>query len=348
MNRSLLAQLQQMRSYPSITVLMNTTRGTELSDDELATARRLTQTAAERLTGDVSDDVRHRLISRLAELVDERSGRRSGHALALCVSTEYDAAVSLGGSVDERVVIDETFATRDLVADLNRTAEYRVLAVSESGARNFLGDRVRIVEERSDIWPLARPDGTSDDAWSREVSDQLTALDTDNSIPVVVAGVKRTVTRLVDVSATNVIGHVAGNHDRTNAGELHTLVWPIVLDWIGTEQQRAITRLDEARSAKRYVSGIDEIWSLANDGRVELLVVEEGYTLRARVGAGGHLQTDHDADPRLADSMAADREITDDIIDEVIEAVLQNGGATTLVDNATLDDCGRIAAALRY
>jgi hypothetical protein len=348
MNRSLLAELQQMRSYPSITVLMNTTRGAELSNDELATARRLTQTAAERLASDVSDDVRRGLISRLVELVDERGGRRNGHALAVCVSPEYNAAVSLGGSVDERVVIDETFATRDLVADLNRTAEYRVIAVSESAARNFLGDRGRIIEERSDIWPLTRPDDTSDEAWSREVGDQLAALDADNSIPVVVAGVKRTVTRLVDASATNVIGHVAGNHDRTNAAELHTLVWPIVLDWIGTEQQRAFARLDEARSAKRYVSGIDEIWSLANDGRVDLLVVEEGYALRAHIGAEGHLQTDHHADPRLADAMPADRAITDDIIDEVIEAVLRNGGTTTLVDNATLDDCGRIAAALRY
>lgn len=338
MNRSLLDQLQQMRSYPSITVLMNTTRGSTLSADEIATARRLIQTAADRLTGDVDDRARTLLTDRLHASIEERTGQRSGQALALCVSRDHDAVVSLGGPVEERVVIDETFATRDLVADLNRTASYRIATMSESAVRIFLGDRGRIVEERSDDWPLHRGDEVSDAIWSRQVNDALRQAEAGYSLPLVVVGVQRTVARLLDDSGLEIIGHVTGNHDRTGPAELHTLIWPMVLDWIGAQESRALDRLDDARSSKRYASGVHEIWPLANEGRVDLVVVEEDFSMSARIDDNGQL------DPSDDDH----RDVTDDVVDEIIEAVLQNGGHATMVSTSTLESHGRIAAVLRY
>lgn len=176
MNRALLDQLQQLRSFPSITVLLNTTPGGTPSDDEQATGRRLISEAASRL-GD--DDPDGSLVAQLAELLNSQAGQRAGHAVALCVSSGHAAAVSLGGNVEERVVIDDTFATRDLVADLNRTASYRIIAVSEALVRVFVGDRTRLVEQRDDHWPLLRSDEDNDTHWSRLVSDQLRASDAD-------------------------------------------------------------------------------------------------------------------------------------------------------------------------
>jgi hypothetical protein len=336
-NRSLLDQLQQMRSFPSITIVMNTTPRSTLSNDEQDAARRLRDVARQRLL-DLDGVDPTPFIERLDELIDARTLERSGHAIAMCVSSDYSVAITLGGTVDERVVIDETFATRDLVADLNRTAEYRVLTVSDSTIRTFLGDRQRLVEERSEQWPLKRPDDTSDTIWSQEVNVAVRKLKSEFAIPTITAGVERSIAKLIDADGLDVIGHVAGNHDRTTASDLHTLVWPVVLDWKSLQQNRAFDQLDQARSAKRYASGVDEIWPLASEGRVDLLVVEDDYALSARIDEKGHL---HPTEERH-------RDVTDDVVDEMIEAVLQNGGHTILVDPSTLQEHGRVAAVLRF
>jgi len=337
MNRALLDHLQQLRSFPSVTLLMNTQPGRQFDEDDQARGGRLVETAVERLES-LADGDTTAIVDQLRQLVSERMGKRSTHALAICVSNEHHVSVLLGGPVDERVVVDETFATRDLVADLNRTAVYRVLTVSDSAARSFAGDRQRLIEERTDDWPLIREEGTSDTIWSQNIAAAAKQLQTDHGLPIVTAGVKRSTNALLDASQLEVIGHVSGNHDRSSSSELHTLVWPIVLDWKALRQSRALEELDAARSAKRYAAGVDELWSLADEGRVEHLVVEEGFSVSARVDDTGHLElTDEDH-----------REVMEDVVDELIEAVLRSGGHTTIVDAPELDDCGHVAAVLRY
>ncbi len=336
MNRALLHQLQQMRSYPSITILLNTQPGSTFGPDETVRAQHLVTTARERLA-ELIDDAAP-LIDTISDLIDQCTGKRMTHAMAVCVSHEHQGTVLLGGSVEERVVIDDTFATRDLVADLNRTATYRVLTISDAVARSFAGDRQRLAEERSDEWPLRRDDDTSDTIWSQTVTAAATRLRSDYPVPIVTAGVRRSTQNILAALTLDVIGHVNGNHDRTNPGELHTLVWPIILDWKALQQTRALEELDNARSSKRYAAGVDEIWPLAADGRVEHLLVEEDFRLAARIDDNRHV---HPTDDNH-------RDVTDDVVDELIEAVLRNGGRTTIVNPSALQDRGRIAAILRY
>ncbi len=337
MNRTLLDQLQQLRCYPSITLLMNTRQGTTLGDDDRGTAHRLADEAAERLAALIDGDPKS-LIDRIHALVEERAHEPSGQALAICVSPDHEIAISLGGPVDERVVIDETFATRDLVADLNRTVVYRVLAVSDSIIRAFVGDRQRLVEERSASWPQVRDDQISDTVWSRTVSAAVKQLDVEYPVPNVTAGVVRSTSRLLGGTGIDVIGHVSGNHDRTAASELHSLAWPLVVDWKALRQSRALDALDQARSAKRYAAGPNELWALALDGRIDHLVVEADFSLSARVDHNGHVHPTDDEG----------RDVTDDVVDEIIEAVLQNGGHITMVEASILAPHDRIAAVLRF
>ncbi|WP_395158954.1 hypothetical protein [Ilumatobacter sp.] len=339
MNRATLNELQRQRSYPSITMLLNTTPGITLSLTELDTARRLACHIDNRLDGDVSDALRLSLITRLTHAIDEQAGEPSSHALALFVSPEYSAAVRLARSIEERVTIDDTFTTRDLVAVFNRTALYRVITISEQTSRLFIGDRQRLVEQRDDAWPLTRNDEHTP-TWARDLSDRLRTEHATDPLPVVVAGVQRSVRKFAP-TLTETIGVIAGNHDRTSITELHHAAWPIVNDWLRTDATRAICQLDLARSNKRYAGGIHEIWPLTLDGRVATLIVESDYTLPACIDHNNQLHPANDPDHP---------DVNDDIIDDTIEAVLQHGGASVIVNSNsnTLIDRQRIAAILRY
>ena len=339
MNKALLAELQNQRGYPSITVLLNTTPGTALTPNEVDTAFCLAIEADTRLDGDVSDRLRSELISRLADLIADQTNQRSARALALCVSPDYTAAVRLGRTVDQRLIIDDTFATRDLVADLNRTAHYRVITVSERTTRLLIGDRQRLVEQLDETWPLTRGDDDNPTAWTRNVARHLRLEHRHHPLPTVVAGVRRSVRQIVTPELFETIGFIPGNHDRSSWMELHTAAWPLVTDWLRDDYRRAMTRLDQAMSTSRYAGGIDEIWPLANEGRIDTLIVEENYAMPARIDRNSQLHPADDPDHP---------DVNDDIIDDAIEAVLRHGGSTVITAPAALEQHQHIAAILRY
>jgi hypothetical protein len=101
------------------------------------------------------------VVAALRSLLLEAALQPATRAVALCASPEYQAVVRLGREVRDRVVVDDTFATRDMVADLNRTAVFRVATVSDRKARVLIGDRNRLAEVRDDQWPLVRDESTA-------------------------------------------------------------------------------------------------------------------------------------------------------------------------------------------
>lgn len=338
MNRALLAELQRLTAYPSVTLLLDTSPADPMRDTDVRRLEAMVAEADRRLMGDVPDDARVAVVERLRALVLEAAIHPATRGVALCASPSYGAVVRLGREVRPRVVVDDTFATRDMVADLNRTAVFRVVTVSDRKARVLVGDRNRLVELRDAQWPMVRDELDSPTGWQRAVADAVAVECTDNAMPTVVAGVARTVRDVVRAAAITPIATVAGAHDRTGWAELHRLAWPLVIDWMRRDGARAMERLDEARSSRRFAGGIDEVWTLAHDGRVQLLVVEEDYDLPARLEDG-----------RLI--AAVDREapgVIDDAVDELIEAVLRMGGETVIVPTDALAEHARVAAVLRY
>ena len=337
MNRALLLELQRMRCTPSVTLLHTTEPGRTMSEEDVTFLSQMVLDAARRLADTVDMPVQVAVVDRLRSLLAEAAGRPTSRAIALFASPEHQAVVHLGQPVRSRVVVDETFATRDLVADLNRTAVFRVFTVSDRTVRSFVGDRSRLVEVHDGQWPLLRERDQTASSWTRSIAMGLRPA-ADDPTATVIAGVDRTVREVRKVIAFEPIGTVTGNHDRTGWAELHSLVWPIVTDWLRTDRSRALDRLEIARGSRRFAGGVEEIWELAQDGRVELLVVEENHHVPAR-DCGGRLQLTADPDGPG---------VMDDAIDELIEIVLTMGGDAVLVSDDDLVDHGHVAAVLRY
>ena len=338
MNRSLLAELQRQDAYPCVTLLLTTTPGPSMAPRDLVALTGLADSADRRLEGDVPDGTRRNVIDSIRALIGSSAAEKATKAIALFASPHYSAVVRLAGVTRDRVVIDNTFATRDLVADSNRTALYRVITLSDHKSRVFIGDRARMVEERTEIWPLHRDDDQSPVTWVRTVMTAIAAEHTKLPLPTVVAGVNRTARDLAKATNIDAIGIIRGNHDRTGWVDLYNQAWPLVCDWLRTDNQRALDHLDTARGANRYAGGVNEVWELAHDARVDLLVVEETYAYPARL-RNGHLVA-------VVDIEAPD--VIDDAIDELIEIVLNNGGRVAIVPDGKLADHDRLAAVLRY
>lgn len=342
-----LERLLAVQGYPCVSILMATPPGASMTPADRGRLDRLVDDALRRLRRELPPVDVERYENALRDLAERSAAQPCRRSIGLFVGQGLAEATNLAVSTRDRVVVDATFATRDLVGHANRSTAFWLLAVSERQARLVRGDdqRLRLIDE--DPLPVGvEQHAPRDDRPRRDLRAFLRTVvvameeRSDDDAPLVVAGVERVVSELTRVLAPTPIGTVRGNHDRTSLARLHELAWPMVDDWLDRQQNDALTKVDQAHGARRLGTGLEEVWSLAADGRVELLVVEDGFEVPVRVGE----------DPTLLDR-TDDREapdVVDDAVDELVETVLARRGRAVFVPTGSLDQRGRIAAVLRY
>lgn len=361
MKRSDVRRLQAVREYPSITITLPTNRTSPDNQQDPIRLKNLVSEAINRLQGESSKRDVANVVERLQSLADEYDPERGMDGLALFVNSTVQEAYVLPFSPPERVAIDETFLTRDLVFTLNRSPRYRALLLSEQGTRLFEGIRENLHEVRDGKFPfdLGGPGGASKlpgghgvnpsarrdashEHYFQEIDQEVADISKDDRLPLVVVGVERYLSHYNEVTqlGDDIIATVNGNYDHFEAPQVGELAWPAVEEGMAKLREGALDQLDAAIGAKKFASSIGQIWQAANEGRGELLLVEQGYYQAARVSVDGTSLTLVD-DPTPPD-------VLDDAVDEIIEMVISKGGRVRFVDDGALEAHERIVLTTRY
>ncbi len=362
MNRHEVRLLQQIRQYPSVTITMPTHRTTPQNRQDPLRLKNLAAEATNRLLTEFSKREMETVITRLDRLIADVDFRNTSDGLALFVNQDFGRAVYLPFSAKERVSIDNTFATRELVYGLNHSSRYWLLVLSEKPTRLYEGANDNtLIEIEDEGFPMthmgrggatALPGGrgvsrsaTRDDShrqFFRQVDAALKPFLADDPLPLIVAGVDRYLAFFNEVSAHTgaVIGTITGSHDKTSAHQLSQLAWPLVEQHLAEKRQGALARLEQAMNDRKFASTVGEVWRLALEGRGDTLLVEEDYHYPARVDDSGMHITAAD-DPKAPD-------VIDDAVDEIIETVLDKQGQVIFLPNGDLTQHQRITLILRY
>ena len=128
------------RATPAVTLLM--LRPTPASRMLPRTAERLLGMAREaeaRLTSESLPGIWGTALRPIADLAEEAGRGPATEAIAIFVSATDSRVVHLNLLVADRVAVDPTFATRDLVRALHRTPRHVVLTLSQHEGRLFEG-----------------------------------------------------------------------------------------------------------------------------------------------------------------------------------------------------------------
>jgi hypothetical protein len=361
MNRSDLLRVQAVTGYPAVSILMTTHRTHPDNQQDPIRLKNLVKEATDRLHSEFSAREVQPLLDRLHTLVEEIDPQHNLDGLALFVNATFAERFDLPFPIADRVEIGEAFATRDLVFALNRSPRYWALVLSEQPTRLYEGVLETLTEVRAHGFPMTHegPGGATNlpGGWGinrsrerdeqhrhffRRVDQALAALIQADPLPIVVAGVQdyQSYFREVTQHGDLILGTLHGSHDSTPAHELGKLVWPVAQEGFAQRRQAALSELEQAVGAKRFASGINEVWFTAQEGRGNLLLVEEGYQYPARPTADGMALLPVD-DPRAPDTL-------DDAVDTVIETVLSKGGRVVFTNPGVLEAHQRIALTLRY
>jgi hypothetical protein len=355
-----LADLRRPRHYPAISVLMPTHRREPDNAQDAVRLRNLLARAKEELHQDpeVSRTDRIDVAEQLDKALAEVDPVHARDGLAIFAAPGEHQVWSLDRPVPERVLLAQTFLTRNLIAAHAADRSYWVLAVSAGHASLWSGGRERVTAHTTGAFPMTRslpdpdiereerigdrPSTFNDEEtrrYLREVADALGAVLAAEPRPLYVVAEAEALAVLDDVSpAAKGAGRVLlGGLSKGPAEAVLRAVQPAVRERAARDVADVLAELDAARGRRAFAAGVDEVWQAVVEGRAAVVVIEDDYRTTVRDDA------DH-----LVPAAPGDPGAREDIVDEIAEQALDTGARVHFVPDGALAGANHIAAVLRY
>lgn len=358
MQHAELRELGAVRGYPAISLLTPLQRQRPGNAEDPLRLRQLERAARQRLVAELGAGESEAVLERLDAAIESVDLEHPTDAVAVFTTATETRVVPLPFPVSERLVIDDSFDTHDLVRGFLRHPPYRLLVLSEKGTRLLERDGSGLTEVHVAGFPhliegargeplasggFAAHSSRTDDQrkhFFRLVDQALATRACPHPLPVVVAGTDEALACFDGVTEHGewIIGRVHGSHAHTAPKALEDLARPVLEAHLARERATAISELAESVGTGRAVVGIKAVWDHALAGRGRVLLVEDGFEYPARI-VDQHLEPAGDP---------AAPGVLDDAVGALVEAVLERGGEVVFVDEGALAEHGPVAMQLRY
>jgi Bacterial archaeo-eukaryotic release factor family 3 len=301
------------------------------------------------------------VLNRLKEIVKKLDYSTYKKSIAIFVSALMEKLYYLDFTVEEKIIVDESFEIRDLIYSKKELHKYLVLVLSSQANIIYLGNTIRFVRiishlpehvsaYKNDI--AERVANFSDPSQRNEIMLEKFLRYTDEGLaillkayplPVFVMATERTAGHFKKITHNSgrILAFVHGNFEEATDAELRKALQPHIADWKKVKQEDLKRQLDAAMGARKLATGIQDVWKEAVHKKGRLLVVEKNFMYPARHGA--------EADIIYKKEYETGNDLyIKDAVDDVIEKVLENGGDVEFVDDEVLNDYKHIALIQYY
>ncbi|QNE78865.1 chemotaxis protein [Streptomyces finlayi] len=362
----LLQDLRATRPYPALSLTMPTHRRAPDNAQDAVRLRNLVAEASSRLEADpdVTREVRTAVREQLDRAVAEVDPRRALDALVVFATADDYQIWQVPRTAPQRVVLSDTYLTRNLVAAKAQARPFWALTVSGHHATLWSGTTEAVHQEKRPGLPLTAPHeppnpqreeriGDTPSIFSNEdtrhflrtVNEHLRTLLATEPRPLYLVGLAPALSLLDEVgeASRSAVGRVTkGAPADSTPAELLKELRPALDSHRERTVEEIEARLDAARGSRTFAGGLDEVWAAVREGRAGLVAVEEHFQRTVEV-SDGHLKP---VDPAAARDTTG--QVREDIVDELVEAALDSGADVVFLADDALSSHGRIAAALRY
>lgn len=363
--KSELEQLKQRDVNPAISILLPTHRTFPDNRQDAIVLKNLISDVERRLQGQVDKATAAGIVEALnteAEAIDHNWNL---DALALFAGSDGVTVSRYPFTVKERAVIDHNFATRDLVRAISDKVQYLVLALAKSEARLVEGFDDRSLREfdgepeamRNRTFPVRndqafsgddRTNTPGDTAYLREYFNrvdkslqELQGMAGRERLPVILLGDTQNVGLFKSVSdrPDEIVGEVTAAGTPETADGIIAAAQPAVDALRNAREDEAVGHIGRARSAGQLHADLSTIYRLASTGNAARLFVQRGFIQPGLVDAKEFTIQTRDA---------PGEGVMDDVVDELVETVLDNGGDVHFVSAGRLDGQDRVLLESRY
>lgn len=281
-------------------------------------------------------------------------------------------------SVEELLVISETYFIKPVLPLFSNNGHYFILALSQNEIRLFEGTRYSVGQidlpqgipesletalqmdspqkqlqmhtaQRGTGHSMFHGQGPGEEEQKVLIEQYLNLVDTglkellnEQKAPLVLAGVDflQPIYRKVSEYAHIMQAGISGNPEHLRPEELQKLAWPIVEAFFGTETEKAVKQYQELAGTDTASDKVDEVVAAAFNGRVEKLIV----SVEAQVWGA----FDHKTGLVTHSSEGQDKHNNLALIDFAAMKTLQNGGAVFTLSQTEMPTTSPVAAVFRY
>lgn len=353
-----LKKLKNLVSENSITIILNTHRTFPDNEKDAILLKNMIKEAEKRLLADFSDREVRGLINKLTSLAESINHRHNLESLILFVNHDMAEYVRLPIPVEDRIVIDNTFATRDLIRGLSHRANYYVLVLSRDEARLIQASDDKVVQEFGDPFPYKNE--LAQTPYKAEPSDagrlrNLTAeffnqvdkvvnqVRKDNPFQVLIASDEQNYheyMKIADQPKTIFDFFLSGNRQREKDFTIVSDGWKIVSEYYTNKNNERKEELQNAVSANKFLSDTNEIYQAIKEGKIQTLFVEQGLFQPAII--------ENDQIVYVSEDQRKNKNVIDDIYDELIELNMDFGGDVVFLPKEELIKFNGFAGITRY
>jgi hypothetical protein len=315
-------------------------------DLELTLRRNLETAEKKLLTTHAAEDAMP-VIKRLQQALRGLNFSTHKRSVAIFVTAETARTTYMEFAVEERLIIDKPFRTRDLADCKPGGKECLLLLLSARESKMYLktGETLRLIKSNSPQNVFAyvneRPEQTANfsdredrqeivlNKFLHHMDVGLDAVLKAYPLPVFVAGVERVTGHFSRITQHQeaIAGYVNKHGMDATPDELELLFQPLLDNWQTLRQRLLLLQMEKAAGASKLVCGIDAVSKAAACSNARLVIV-------------GTMPTTGDG----ADKMTF---YSDASIDQAVEKVLQSGGDVEKLDRSMMEAYGGIAL-IRY
>lgn len=343
---------------PCVTISLNTHRTHPANAGDLIALKNLCHEAEQRVISEFGKRPAQDLLSHLDTLVKETDPNYLLDSLHVFLSNEMKLIIRSPWPTHENTVhVSDSFALRPLIKAYNRSQEYLLMLLSQSGVHLYhaINDAV-IADVRNDDFPfgenrhyLTHGDGKSDpkqvDDMVREflnkVDKALVSVANQMELPAVVICTEDNYSRLMQVADQQgvYLGYAPVDYNQTAAHHIASQAWEIIRKKQEQARAKAIDEMKEAVAGGRVVTDLNDIYRAAKEGRGELLIVHQDFSQPVL------MRDEHSFD--LIDDPLTEGAI-DDISSTIAWEVMAKKGRVVVTGNEQILDLGAIALKTRY
>lgn len=359
MSKAIFNQIKDLNGYPCVTMIMPSHRSKPGSLQDPTRLSNLIREAHQRLTKEFSEEEIAPIFKQIERVQADLDHNYNQEGLIVFANRDMGTFARVPFDVEERVVIDHNFATRDLIRGFYLVESYYVMTLSWNQIRLFHGVGHQIQEIRSHGFPFDHDFGVTDRIdWSISDYENAQLREFFNRVDKaffdlyqeqpgewVIAGVTENLGHYREIADRSdlIFAQIHGNFDEASPHEIAAKAWPVVKQKLDEQKTQAVADLEEAFGSQKASTGIQEVYELARQGRGDTLLVEQNFfqPARLKVDSMGMPHPVLDVDPKAPDAI-------DDLVDEIAKQVVEHQGEVIFVDDGTLSDHGHIAMILRY
>lgn len=353
-----LKELKDIISESCVTIILNTHRTSPDNKKDTLTLKNLIKEAEERLFADEDKRDAKQLVERLKDLEAKIDHSHNLESLILFVNEDIAEYIRLPIGVEERVVIDHTFATRDLVRALHLESNYYVLVLSRQKVRLIEAFNDKVVEEIGRPFPIENTQFYSTNSIERSnatreanlmaeffnrVDKEVNKIRKETPLPVLICteeGNYHEYLKVSDQKQSIFDTYLNKNRVDEKAHAIVTDAWKIVQEYTIERNNARKGELKKAVSQNTFLSDTNDIWQAIQQGRVQTLFIEQG-NFQPAIWENDHIAY-------VSDDLRNKKEVVDDIYDELIEANLNFGGDVVFLPKGELAKFNGFGAITRY